>query len=146
VVAVRTLDDIPVERNLGRIDFLKIDVEGMEPDVLTGLDITKFRPSVIVLEASRVDDCAAPLTPNRYHVEFFDGLNTYFVDDDAADVTIHHYAGEILRRGFYTDLERTLLDEPRNDDVDDSGPGRARAAAEVPNEPDSLPATADHVT
>lgn len=39
------------ELNVKEIDFLKIDVEGAEDKVLRGIDLKKFRPKVIVLEA-----------------------------------------------------------------------------------------------
>ncbi len=34
------------------IDFLKIDVEGWEREVLAGLDLRRYRPTVIVVEAT----------------------------------------------------------------------------------------------
>ena len=42
--------------DLGIIDFLKIDVEGAEGDVLFGGDWERFRPKVVVAEA------VAPMT------------------------------------------------------------------------------------
>ena len=71
-----------------QIDFLKIDVEGFEPDVLLGWDLEVVRPAVIVIEANRTAECEAILFPSRYHREFFDGPNYYYVDDDAVAVTI----------------------------------------------------------
>lgn len=107
-VPVRTLTDILAEHDVDRIDFLKIDVEGMEAKVLRGLDFGRVRPTVIVSEATRQDECDELLLPNGYHVEFFDGLNTYYVDDAATDVSIHEYAGRVLGAGFYTDAEWNL--------------------------------------
>jgi FkbM family methyltransferase len=48
-VEVRTLDDALESRNLGRLDLIKIDVEGFEWPVLSGADrsIGRFRPHVI---------------------------------------------------------------------------------------------------
>lgn len=107
-VPVRTLDDVLSAAGLDHIDFLKIDVEGFEPDVLRGLDLTKTRPTVVVIEASREEACQAILLPHRYHREFFDGLNTYYVDDDAHDVTIYNYAGRVLQQDVRTDREEHL--------------------------------------
>lgn len=110
-VPVRTLDDVLAESGLSHVDFLKIDVEGLEPAVLHGLDLSVVRPTVIVLEASSIAACEAILLPNRYHREFFDGLNVYYVDDDAEDVTIFKYAERVLHKGFLTALEEQLRHE-----------------------------------
>lgn len=49
-VPARTLDDIIAERDLARIDLIKIDVEGFERDVLLGARTTlaRYRPRLIV--------------------------------------------------------------------------------------------------
>src|SRR6476661_6057264 len=50
-VPVRTLDDILVEAGApARFDFLSIDVEGHELEVLSGFDVARWRPSLILLE------------------------------------------------------------------------------------------------
>ena len=51
-----TLAKLCGNHNLGTIDFLKIDVEGAEGDVLLGGDWERFRPKVVVAEA------VAPIT------------------------------------------------------------------------------------
>lgn len=48
---VVTLASLCEAQGVGEIDFLKIDVEGAEPDVLAGGDFKRFRPKVIVAEA-----------------------------------------------------------------------------------------------
>jgi FkbM family methyltransferase len=68
------------------IDFLKVDVEGEELAVLAGADFKRFRPRVLVIEATR------PGTPTpayreweplvlsaRYEFALFDGLNRFYV-------------------------------------------------------------------
>jgi FkbM family methyltransferase len=105
IVEIRTLAEILAEHDVTRIDFLKIDVEGLEGAVLRGVDFEAVRPSVIVVEASRQDDCNAVLLPLDYRIEFFDGLNTYYVDAGADDVSIQNFAGRVLGAGFYTDAE-----------------------------------------
>jgi len=73
------------------IDFLKVDVEGAERDVLAGADWRRFRPKVVLAEA------VAPGTMAPSHAEwepillgagygfaFFDGLNRFYVADEAA--------------------------------------------------------------
>jgi FkbM family methyltransferase len=49
-VPLRTLDSILAESGLTRIDFLSIDVEGLEIDVLLGCDLQKWRPQLIFME------------------------------------------------------------------------------------------------
>lgn len=104
-VEVRTLASILADHDVEHVDFLKIDVEGLEGAVIRGADFSSVRPTVIVVEASRSDDCEAVLFPLGYRIEFFDGLNTYYLDEAAADVSINNYAGRVLGTGFYTDSE-----------------------------------------
>ena len=50
-VAVRTLDDVLTEANMtAPIDFVSIDVEGHEADVLAGFDLRRWRPRLMVIE------------------------------------------------------------------------------------------------
>ena len=46
-----TLEKLCDQYQVQQIDFLKIDVEGAESDVLAGNDFNRFRPKVIVAEA-----------------------------------------------------------------------------------------------
>ena len=39
-----------IKNNIKKIDFLTIDVEGHEIDVLKGFDIKKYSPSLVVIE------------------------------------------------------------------------------------------------
>ena len=75
------------EQHAGQtIDFLKIDVESFEREVLQGADWARYRPRVVVVEATR----PATNIPSYEHWEplllaadylfaFFDGLNRYYV-------------------------------------------------------------------
>ena len=50
-VPIRTLDELLIEAQaLSPIDFLSIDVEGHELDVLHGFDVARWRPRLILLE------------------------------------------------------------------------------------------------
>jgi len=50
-VPVRTLDDILIEANAPlAFDFLSVDVEGHELEVLSGFDFARWRPRLILLE------------------------------------------------------------------------------------------------
>ena len=74
------------------IDFISVDVEGHERQVLEGMDFTRFRPTVMVVEATR------PMATEQTHGQWesillnagyryatFDGLNRYYVDAPRAD-------------------------------------------------------------
>jgi len=68
------------------IDFMKIDVEGHEAAVLEGLDLRRWRPRILVVEAT-IPGSPAPshhgwepqILSNDYMFAQFDGLNRYYV-------------------------------------------------------------------
>jgi FkbM family methyltransferase len=72
------------------IDFLKVDVEGAEADVLRGADFARFRPKVIVVEAIKPftlkpawDEWEPLLARHGYTSVWDDELNRYYVADEA---------------------------------------------------------------
>jgi FkbM family methyltransferase len=86
-VPIRTLASILEEHAPAQVvDFLSIDVEGHERAVLSGNDWQRFRPRVIVIEATETltnkpthhlwDDI---LRDARYVFAYFDGLNRFYV-------------------------------------------------------------------
>lgn len=88
-VPVTTLRALCEQHAPGAIDFLKIDVEGAEHDVLAGGDWRRFRPKVVVLEALAPVTLAPAwqaweplLTDQDYRFALFDGLNRYYVADE----------------------------------------------------------------
>ncbi|MFD9963854.1 FkbM family methyltransferase [Amycolatopsis sp. NPDC058986] len=91
-VDVVTLADL-LDEHPGQLDFVKIDVEGAERDVIEGADWTRHRPRVVVVEATE------PGSPQPSHGEWepilldagyrcalFDGLNRFYApaDDEEA--------------------------------------------------------------
>jgi FkbM family methyltransferase len=85
-VEVSTLAAICRAHARGPIHFLKIDVEGGECAVLRGADFARFRPWIVVVEAT------APMSRRETHGEwepillaaayrfvYFDGLNRFYV-------------------------------------------------------------------
>lgn len=91
-IPTKTLTQICELHALPRIDVLKIDVEGHERAVLLGADFKRFRPVVLVIEATEQN----ATTPNHhlwedvvlaadYQFAVFDGLNRFYVrKEDAA--------------------------------------------------------------
>ncbi|HJZ45443.1 MAG TPA: FkbM family methyltransferase [Hyphomicrobiaceae bacterium] len=90
---VRTLSGLLEEAGLGAIDFLKIDVEGAEADVLAGLDLDRFRPRLILIEAVAPGSMAEAwgawepsLLAEGYGFAFFDRLNRFYVANEVSEL------------------------------------------------------------
>jgi FkbM family methyltransferase len=88
-VPMRTLAGVCAEHVRGDIHFLKIDVEGFEGEVLRGMDFARWRPWLLVIEAtlpnSRVtnhESWEALVTVHGYRFAHFDGLNRYYVSPE----------------------------------------------------------------
>jgi FkbM family methyltransferase len=93
-VDVTTLDDVLSAHASGkRIDFLKIDAEGAEREVLASFDRKATRPRVVIVEA------IAPLSNRPTHDEWesllvdadyvfaaFDGINRFYVPVEHEDL------------------------------------------------------------
>ena len=47
---IRKLDTILIKASIDYVDFISIDVEGWELEVMKGFDTTKFKPKVVLLE------------------------------------------------------------------------------------------------
>jgi FkbM family methyltransferase len=88
-----TLARLCERRDLGTIDFLKIDVEGAEGDVLFGGDWERFRPKVVVAEAVTPmasepswQDWEPFLIAQRYRFVLFDTLNRFYVAEECPEI------------------------------------------------------------
>ncbi len=89
-----TLNQVWLQHSPLEVHFLKIDVEGCERSVLEGLDFQRFRPWIVVVEATR------PNTTNEVHAQwehllldanyqfvYADGLNRFFVAGERQELT-----------------------------------------------------------
>jgi FkbM family methyltransferase len=95
VVPVRRLDDILTDAGWEPdqpIHFLLVDVEGAEDDVLASLDLTQWRPWVLVIESTapnstvRTHDTWEPgVLAADYEFCLFDGLSRFYVAAERAD-------------------------------------------------------------
>ena len=88
-VPVMRLSEILSRYALHRtIDFVSIDVEGLEIDVLKGNDWKKFRPHVLCTESTKADKknknsyrtIVSYLHAKRYRLIRDNGLNTFYKD------------------------------------------------------------------
>ena len=84
-VEIVTLNHI-WERHVGerQVDFMKIDVEGFEAEVLSGADFSRVAPSVLIIEATLpnspipLHDQWEHLLLDHYEFFYFDGLNRFY--------------------------------------------------------------------
>lgn len=92
-----TLDTL-VDEHVGQKDvhFLKIDAEGSERSIILSTDWARFRPMVIVAEATepfttiRVDqEWAQHLASHGFHEVYNDGINTWFVREESREFREH---------------------------------------------------------
>jgi Methyltransferase FkbM domain len=88
-----TLARLCREHAVSEIDFLKIDVEGAEGDVLAGNDWSRYRPKVVVAEAI-VLETGQPswqtwepyLLAQGYEFALFDTLNRFYVASEQKEI------------------------------------------------------------
>jgi FkbM family methyltransferase len=88
-VEVLTLDSILESHARPGFDLLKIDVEGRERDVLASTNLPRWRPRVLVVEAT---EPGTPIPSHAgwepmvlsagYRLALFDGLNRFYARDD----------------------------------------------------------------
>lgn len=86
----RTLEEILIENNTPNdFDFLSIDVENHDLEVLMSFDISRYRPQLIVVEAHNFDpvkinafDAAVYLNKNGYKLASFFGNNLFFIREE----------------------------------------------------------------
>ena len=88
-----TLAELCASHDVDVIDFLKIDVEGAEADVIAGGDWRRYRPKVVVVEAIKPlseepawDAWEGMLLAQGYKFALFDTLNRFYVADEHPDI------------------------------------------------------------
>jgi FkbM family methyltransferase len=96
MVTLSTLDAVLAAHPLPEIHFLKIDVEGAEAKVLTGIDLKKHRPWVILVEATEPTKTDTTwhqfeslITERGYRCVYFDGLNTWYLRNESLELAEH---------------------------------------------------------
>ncbi len=88
-VPLATLDSILDAHAPGTIHFVKIDVEGMEKDVIAGFSLARYRPWILLVEATRpnqpvdVSDRWEPMVLEAgYTLVYRDGLNRFYLANE----------------------------------------------------------------
>jgi FkbM family methyltransferase len=64
------------------IDFLKVDVEGHEAEVIAGGDWDSWRPRIVLIESTNLQAWEPRLVGAGYLFAFFDGVNRFFVREE----------------------------------------------------------------
>jgi FkbM family methyltransferase len=87
-IRTSTLRRLLEQENPPHIDIMKVDVEGFEEKVLAGNDWTRYRPDVVLVEATypetpvkRPTNITANLAAVGYRHVHFDGLNDFYAED-----------------------------------------------------------------
>ena len=72
-VELTTFDSLMTKLKISEIDYLKIDTEGMDFDILKSIDYTKYKINIIKMEHSYCDEKLVVdfLNNNGYHCELF---------------------------------------------------------------------------
>jgi FkbM family methyltransferase len=90
---VTTLRALCEQHAPASFEFLKIDVEGVEDDVILGGDWKRFRPKVVVVEALAPyslapawDSWEPILNTHGYRYARFDSLNRYYVAEEENEI------------------------------------------------------------
>ena len=114
VVRASRLDAVVRDHAKGRhVDFLKIDVEGAERDVLESFDPAEIRPTVIVVEAISPlrfrpthQDWESLLLERDYVEAAFDGINRFYVPrEHEALASVLAYPVSVLDRFVLHDFQ-----------------------------------------
>jgi FkbM family methyltransferase len=123
-VPVATLAQLCREQQApATFDFLKVDVEGAEPDVLLSGDWRAYRPKVIVVEAlapftqAPAWDAWEPfLAGHGYRYVWFDTLNRYYLAAEAEELAPCFASAPASFDTFqFRDVKPALTDEAHPD-------------------------------
>lgn len=115
-VPVEPLRDILARLQPPEIDFMGIDVEGHERQVLLGNDWTRWRPRVLFLEAT-AEGRNIPghhlwedlVTKAGYQFAYFDGLNRFYVREESRELAARFFPPCVFDN--YKTLAETRLEE-----------------------------------
>ncbi len=110
-VPTHPLVDIVREYCAGRtVDFLKIDAEGHELEILRAIDLTAWRPRVILIEAGYKPEAWTPIIVNAgYILAGSDLWNRYYIpSEEASRAHLLQYPANVTDRYIPIDHVRAL--------------------------------------
>ena len=90
-VPARTLDAILQEAGTATIDFVSIDVEGAEMEVLHGFDIRRWKPAIVVIESNskhRLPEIRDYFTSSGYAFRCSIDVNDFYVRVNSGPVPV----------------------------------------------------------
>jgi FkbM family methyltransferase len=113
-----TLDNIIFKYKLPEIHFLKIDVEGYEYQVLTTIDLSRYRPWIIVIEALEPNSVIENYFESEkyilfynYKFAYFDGLNRYYLANERNHLLVNFKFPPNINDNFLKYREILLLNK-----------------------------------
>ena len=93
LVEMVTLNDVLEQAKPAAIDFLKIDAEGTEREVLLGIDLRIWRPRVLLIEATFPNSQIPShgewedlVLKEGYAFASFDGINRFYVAEEESSL------------------------------------------------------------
>lgn len=96
-VDVATLEQLLEDQNVESIQFLKVDVEGLEYEVLEGNDWNRYRPEVLCIETTQSQKKWESLLKNKdYTCVFSDGINKYYTDNKTNRAEKFDYVEDVV--------------------------------------------------
>lgn len=79
-VSTTTVDDLLAEAGIEHVDFISVDVEGGEPDVLRGLNFKRYAPRLVLVDdRDRFRQTCKVMARNKYRLVRRTGHNAWFV-------------------------------------------------------------------
>lgn len=101
-IRIRPLNSILAELGLAEknFEFLKVDVEGFELEVIKGIDLDRYRPRIVLCEVtepntsnktSDFDELCREIESYRYIKLYFDGLNQWWGAAEACEELSRHF-------------------------------------------------------
>ena len=130
-VTLVTLDDVLTAAGNPRIDFITIDVEGTELDVMRGFALEQHRPRVLLVE----DQWQSPglhnhLCARGYRIVHRTGVNSWYIPSDSKEFPATRFGAFKTRvHAGYTLLRRRIRSRWRSRFTDCSRAGHTRGSA-----------------
>ncbi|MFN3566853.1 MAG: FkbM family methyltransferase [Burkholderiaceae bacterium] len=104
-VRLVTLDEILQSHGIASVDFVSIDVEGHELEVLRGFSLERYRPQLVLIEDHALDlSRHRALTARGYRLVRRTGLNAWYVPATSDIVPVSSYGRWQLFRKYVVGL------------------------------------------